>query len=191
MKEMWRDVFGWEGVYKVSNTGNIKSVDRIIRTKTGGRKIKGVNINTAYLRNGYRFFQACTPGKTKHIYVHRAVAEAFIQNGENKKFVNHKDGNKQNNEVANLEWCTASENCKHAHENGLTPRPPLYRGERHPLSKKIKVENYKTGAIRIFPCLREASKHYKLSQAAISRYCAGIRTAPDELRFSHVEEKNG
>ena len=63
--------------------------------------------------NGYCRVELCKNGKPKYIFAHRLVAEAFIPNPENKPYINHKDENKQNNSVANLEWCTAAENNKH------------------------------------------------------------------------------
>lgn len=70
-------------------------------------------------RCGYREVLLSENGKTKNYLVHRLIAETFIANPENKPFVNHKDGNKQNNSIENLEWCTRSENAKHSYKNGL------------------------------------------------------------------------
>lgn len=70
-------------------------------------------------KNGYMSVELWDGGKRKRVYVHRLVAETFIPNPEEKREVNHKDGNKQNNCVENLEWCTSGENKKHAYKKGL------------------------------------------------------------------------
>lgn len=105
--EIWRDVVGYEGKYKVSNKG---------RVKTFQRKIIRILIpkNEEYFSVDLSKF-----GKQKIILVHRLVAKAFIPNPENKPFVNHKDGNKLNNCVENLEWSTVAENTQHAYDTGL------------------------------------------------------------------------
>lgn len=105
--EIWRDIPGYEGLYKISNYGRIKSMyhDRVV---TGGT-----------YPNGYRFI-ALSKDHIKRTYlVHRLVAITFINNPDNLPVVNHIDGNKQNNAVNNLEWVTQSYNVKHAVKIGL------------------------------------------------------------------------
>ena len=97
MKEIWKDIKGYEGLYKVSNLGNVKSLKINANIKPSkGRKYIGVNL----YKNGVT--------KTKSI--HRLVAEHFIDNPNNKPCVNHIDCNRTNNKASNLEWCTYKEN---------------------------------------------------------------------------------
>lgn len=108
MEEEWRPVKGYEGLYEVSNMGRVKSLHRSqgIILKQG--------TSHGYMKVGLHKNGTCSTKK-----VHRLVATAFIRNPNNYEFVNHKDGNKKNNTVDNLEWCTRSYNMRHAYHNGL------------------------------------------------------------------------
>ena len=108
--EIWRDVIGYESIYQVSNLGRIKSFHR--------RHVKLLNLETDL--NGYTRCGLYKDGKTKHVFVHVLVAQAFIPNPEGKKQVNHISGDKADNRVENLEWLTPSENIVHAFDLGLS-----------------------------------------------------------------------
>lgn len=110
----WGYIPEWEGYYQASTNGAIRSVDRL----TASRPAKGKILKPSLQNSGYLIVGLCRGKKTKTILVHRAVALTFIPNPEGKKYVNHKDGNKLNNSVSNLEWCTFSENIQHSYDNG-------------------------------------------------------------------------
>ena len=106
MIEEWRSVIGYEGLYEVSNTGRVRSVDRFIVDSLGNRRFyKGKIISLELSNSGYYFVDLTYKTKRKHFYVHRLVAEAFILNVDGLPAVNHKDEDKTNNNVENLEWC--------------------------------------------------------------------------------------
>jgi len=113
--EKWKDIPNYENSYQVSDLGNIRSIDRI---SFDGRKIKGRSIKTSINQFGYVKFNVSTKDGQKQLRVHRCVLEAFNPIQE-KLIVNHIDGNKVNNKLENLEWCTDSENKLHAYTNGL------------------------------------------------------------------------
>lgn len=119
--EEWRDVVGFEGIYQVSNYGRVKSLPRVVRKggKTGEVLTKEMQLTPRQDQNGYTRVYLNENGRTRFMPVHRLVAKAFIPNPDNKPQVNHIDGNKSNNCVSNLEWCTNSENQKHAYRIGL------------------------------------------------------------------------
>ena len=122
MKEIFKDIENYEGLYKVSNLGNVKT----LRKRKGNTKLLSPND----IGNGYLRVSLYKNGNQKNIFVHRLVAKAFIANPENKPEVNHKDLNPKNNNLDNLEWVTRRENTIHfrKHHNFSV-------GETHGMSK--------------------------------------------------------
>lgn len=111
MKEEWRDIKDYEGLYQISNFGNVKSLnykhsqkERILRNNPSS--------------NGYINVRLFKDGEFKRFWVHRLVALAFLSNPNNYPCINHIDSNKQNNNVNNLEWCSYSYNIKYGYDNG-------------------------------------------------------------------------
>ena len=121
--EQWVDIKSYEGLYQVSNYGRIKSLERTIispRYNKKGRHYCERILKTVGNSQGYHHVQLFDQfGNFKSCKVHRLVAEAFLENPFDKPQINHKDGNKSNNRVDNLEWCTNGENGKHAWDMGL------------------------------------------------------------------------
>lgn len=130
--EVWKDVVGWEEFYQVSNFGRVKAKERInyydlnlgrgVQPKKISEKIRKPKLNK---HTGYLMVGLNGRGKSQNVTIHSMVAKAFIENytsnGAGKgKCTNHKDGNKLNNILSNLEVITAKENIKHMFENGLT-----------------------------------------------------------------------
>lgn len=128
--EMWADIPGYEGWYQVSTWGVVRSVDRTIFYEDGRiQKHRGKTMSTSSKgKNKYAVVGLCKNRKTRFEYVHRLVAMTFIPNTENKREVNHKDGNKRNNRLTNLEWTSSSENKRHAVAAGVLFNPRPKRG---------------------------------------------------------------
>lgn len=115
-KEYWKPVVGYEGLYEVSNLGKVKSLDKY---DSIGRFIKGKILKVSDNGVGYMFICLSKGNKRQCKYVHRMVAEAFLPNPNNLPQVNHKDENKLNNCVENLEWCTNEYNINYGSRNSI------------------------------------------------------------------------
>ena len=111
--EEWKPVVGYEGLYEVSNKGNVRSIDREVNQSNGSiGHYKGKMLKGEYDKQGYKRYRLSKNSKSKKIFAHQLVAIAFIPNPypERYKFVNHKDETHNNNCVENLEWCDAKYN---------------------------------------------------------------------------------
>lgn len=158
--------------YEVSSLGRVRSLDRVIVDKRGvKKKLKGRVLKPGKIERdngkGYYLFVQITSGVSS--LVHRLVAEAFLENSENKPEVNHKDGDKTNNRLDNLEWATHQENCDHASQIGLASGGSL-PGESNPYSTLTET---KVRALRRLFATGEFSKAhlarlFKVSHGAIS-----------------------
>ena len=132
--EEWKDIFGYEGYYQISNFGRVKRLQRMKNSNWGKGIISHVfpeKILCIDYSIGYSRVKLTKESFKKAYLVHRIVAEHFIDNIEKKLFVNHIDGNKINNNFINLEWVSAKENTEHAYKTGLM-------GWR---SKKLKIDD--------------------------------------------------
>lgn len=109
--EDWKDIKGYEGLYQISNYGNVRSLDRLRKTHANGvAKIKGKKLKKVVANTGYYVVNLRKNNASNVVNIHRLVAEAFIENKGNKKCVHHKDENKLNNNVHNLMWVTHKQN---------------------------------------------------------------------------------
>lgn len=113
-EEIWKDIPNYENYYQVSNLGNVRSLDRFYN----GRNLKGKMLKLSPNVYGYLRFTAKKDNTTKTLHVHRIVMLTFNPISEEKQ-VNHIDGDKTNNRLENLEWCSDSENKIHAYKTGL------------------------------------------------------------------------
>lgn len=117
--EIFKDIKGYEGLYAIGTLGHVKALSKQMFNHTGYWNKPEKILNPAKDSKGYLRVAIWKNGKQHTYKVHRLVADAFIPNPENKPQVNHIDGNKQNNNVENLEWCTNQENQIHSWKSGL------------------------------------------------------------------------
>lgn len=179
MLTIWMDIEGYESLYQVSDKGEVRSYDRKVNARNGNTAIrKGRLLAQVTKSNGYKAVSLTRDVNDKvQALVHRLVADAFIVNSEDKTQVNHKDGDKTNNCVTNLEWVTPKENTDHAFRTGLRKlarnkslnNKPLtsksgYRGVyRYKKTNKWTVEFRKKGVkyfLGIFECKHDAASMY-------------------------------
>ncbi len=137
MEEIWKPIKGYEELYHVSNKGNVKSFDKIeifynSKKKINIHRFRKGRILLKRVRRGYNTLALYKDTKGKYFKVSRLVTSAFLENTKNKPYVNHKDGNKLNDVLENLEWCTPSENAIHAFATGLSVSK---KGENTSMSK--------------------------------------------------------
>lgn len=164
--EEWLPIKGYERRYEVSNLGNVRSIGKRFRRRGAIVLMPALNGN-CYLTIGLT-----KSGKSKTFSIARLVAEHFIGNPTNKPQVNHINGIKTDNRVENLEWCTSSENNKHAHRTGLRDT----HGEGHPSAK---LNNYKVFRIRLIKeiqptlKLKFLAKMFSVTRASINNVHLG------------------
>lgn len=125
MNEIWKDVERYEGSYQVSNCGRVRSLDRAVRNGLDSKRpVKGQMLKLWIGRSGYYVANLWSGNQMVHEYIHRLVLQAFAGSSSDGHECNHRDGNKANNHIENLEWVTSSENKRHARRNGLASRAP-------------------------------------------------------------------
>lgn len=173
MKEIWKDINGYEGLYQVSNLGNVRSIDRVVLS--GGRKkpLRGVILKQTIGSHNYNTVVLSVNGNVKTKTVHRLVAIAFIPNNENKPEVNHKKGDRRDNRACRLEWVTPKENSAHAKH--VLDAPSYREGARNIRS----IETIQISAdgfiLNVYESRAEAAKEHNVPVRRISEAIIGKR----------------
>jgi hypothetical protein len=185
MQEIWKNIKGFEGLYQISNLGRVKSLKRVVnyckesksRTKkhTVDEKIK----KGTQKGNGYLHLSLYKNNIGYNRYIHRLVAEAFLPNPNNYKTVNHKNLNKKDNRVENLEWCSYLDNNMHARENICFKS-----------GKKLKIEATKlnTNEKEIITDLLQWCKENKHDRASIYRVLSGRYSQHHGYKFKYLAD---
>lgn len=182
----WKEIKGFEGYYEVSDIGTVRSVDRVVYDiKARARKLRGKElklceaIDNTRNTEGYYVVNLRKNGTSNVRFVHRLVAEAFIPNPNNLPTINHKNGNKHDNTVSNLEWATFSENNTHALLNNL----------RHPRSNWV-VQISEGSIVGTFKSVSEASRRTGVCRSAISHCINHLTQTAGGYRWYKIEECN-
>ena len=181
--EVWKQVVDFEGLYEVSNKGRVMSVDRDIPTSTGKVRHKiGVVLNQFITNKGYPYVMVNKDYKQHLKTVHRLVAQAFIPNPNNYPVVNHKDKDKTNNCVENLEWCTSSYNNTYNSVN--KKRAQKLKGK--PSKKRIPVIDLNTGVV--YSSRREVNEKLHIRWNHIKSMCEGRLDEVNGVRLRNYME---
>lgn len=175
MKEIWKDIKDFEN-YKISNLGKIKRKKH--KRFDRNQILREREVKVTYPKNNlYPYVTLCKDGKKHNKNLHRLLAETFIPNPENKPCVNHIDGNKQNNNLNNLEWCTYSHNNKEAYRIGLT------RGTAKTTLQFDKNGNF----IKEWFSTRKAEQELNVANGKISCCCIGKRKTAGGFIWKYKE----
>lgn len=162
MEEVWKQIKGFEGYYEVSNFGNVRSIDRYVYQQGREQLYKGVQISPYKINSGYLCVRLSKGNKKKGYLVHRLVAEAFIQNPQSLPQINHKDENKHNNNIENLEWCTLSYNASY----GTLPQK-----KKEKFGHRVCQYDNRGSFLRTFTSSREAERETNIRHSEILDCC--------------------
>lgn len=168
--ETWKPVFGFENCYEISSLGNLRNI-------RNGKALNGQDVRSGYVVN-----ILCDNNRRKTVRRHRLVAEAFIPNPENKREVNHKNGNKLDNTVENLEWATHRENTDHAWLTGLT---------KVPAPKERAVSQYYDGKwLATYRSIKVAAEISRIDDSGILQCCKGNRRSAGGYEWNYGGKDN-
>ncbi len=182
--EYWKNIEGYEN-YQVSNLGRIKSLSKEINHGNYIEFSPEKLISTGVQTSGYNRCVLSLNGRKKYLLVHRLVAAAFLENTENKKEVNHKNGIRTDNRIENLEWVTTSENHIHAFRVLSKKHPKHQKGKIGELCAHAKKVYCPTLQIS-FPSLKIACEQMGISKTSLSEACLGKINHIRGLTFKYI-----
>lgn len=192
--EEWRTIEGTNGNYEVSSTGKVRSNNYLGHGKTQ-------ELKQHYDKKGYLRVRVFAGDERITLKAHRAVAKAFIDNPKNLPEVNHINGIKDDNRVENLEWCSSSDNVKHAYTIGLkenvrkhakklgkTLGKEILAKEREKRKTPIKAIEISTGKVYMFSSQADAAIHTHAAQPNINKVLKGTRMSTNGYKFEYVNK---
>lgn len=178
MEEVWKDIPGYVGKYQVSTFGRVRSLSRMVT----GKGLKLRSLSGRILRQSTKaHYNTVHLGHKNSKKVHRLIAITFIPNVNNYPQVNHIDGNKKNNHVTNLEWCTQSQNQKHAYLLGL--QKPFSIGKK---GRPIIVFDMEGNELKRYNKIKECAEDMGLRVNSIRRVLVGRRNHYHKFKFKYL-----
>lgn len=188
---MWKDINGYEGIYQISNLGNVVSLDRISTKRDRWGKIidyhlKSKIIKTSHNNKGYSIIHLYKNKKSKTFLLHRLVAEAFIPNPKGLLEINHKDENKDNNCVDNLEWCTRKQNNNY----GIQSKDGRRSTSKFRM-KKVCQYDHNRNLINVFDGIRLAEEKTGIANQNICKCCQGKVEKAGGYVWKYYEDDSG
>lgn len=196
MKEVWKDVKGFEDYYQVSNTGRVRSKDRQVK-RGNGRGIcflKSKILKPQLNNKGYLRIEFKVDGTATRYFIHRLVAETFVPIKGGNDIVNHLDSNPLNNRADNLEWTTYKGNIHHAIKKGRFDKSfaltlDKFKADRESKQTPVIGTHIKTGKKVYFPTLHEAGRRFNGDVASICNCCQGKRMTAQGYRWEYAEKQ--
>ena len=180
-EEEWRDIEGYKGLYQISSYGRVKSLERMKRNSRGYHKIPERILKPYVSGHGYLQVQLYKEGNRKPYHVHRLVATAFLENTKGYTEVNHKDENKQNNHMDNLEWCS------HSYNNSYNDKGKK-AGKK--ISKPVYSVNKESGLITYWESAKVAGRILGIDSSHITKCCKGKMKSIGGFYWMYAEEEN-
>lgn len=193
MEEVWATIPGSEGNYLVSNQGNVYAVSRLLMRKNGVVYYRsGCTIKPQPNSQGYLRVRLTLNGEKRDVFVHRLVAEAFVENTSNGDCVNHKDFNPKNNAADNLEWVSHLENVRYSLDRGRYKRTSSWREHlKSTLAKRMGTpvigRNIDTGEEVYFQTLNDV-RTAGFQPSCVCNCCKGVRAAHKGFAWRYAEE---
>ena len=193
MEEIWRDIPEFEGYYEISNLGRVKTkarnIKKFLKYNYHNQPIKE-RIIKQRLTQGYPSVSLWKDRKLYNKTLHRLLAKAFIPNPNNYPVVNHIDGNKLNNSLDNLEWCTHQHNTNEAYRLGLNniskKQIEQIRKLGYKSGKKVAQMDLEGNIIKIYNSGRQASLELGISQGNISLCCNGKKEKTNGYKWKYI-----
>lgn len=167
MKEIWKDIPDYECLYQASNFGRIRSLNRIDNCN---KPRIGKILKFFKSKNGYFQVWLSKNGKAHIFLVHKLIAKTFLENPHNYLYINHIDGNKSNNNVDNLEWCTQSHNVNESYRLGLQKKQ---YGKDNCHSKKINQYDLNNNFIKTWNSFMDIERYYGFNHSNLQKVCVG------------------
>lgn len=180
--EEWRDVVGYEGLYKVSNLGRVKMLERKVLANKSIKTIKEHLIKQIKSPKGYLFVDLWTKNKNKRVGVHICVLMSFCPTNNSSLECNHINENRDDNRIENLEWLTHKENLNYGnrtqkHKQALLNHPKM--------SKGVILCDKKGNVIKEYPSMREVIRELHIGGKTLKDCCDGIREYKNGLTFKY------
>lgn len=179
--EIWKDITGYEGLYQVSNLGRVRSLTRkvsVIGKKNSRVFIGKIKKDVREKKNGYLVVSLFRNGKSKRFFIHRVVANAFLSNPNDLPQVNHKDEDKTNNKVSNLEWCDAKYNTNYGSciEKRIAPQ-----------RKRISQYTINGTYVQSFASMADVERMFGFNHSAICMCCKDFTKTTYGYKWKYAE----
>lgn len=190
MKEIWKDIEGYVGLYQVSNLGRVKSLERICWNGQGYYKLKERILKHHNDRLGYARVTLCKEGICIGCSINREVARAFIENKNNYPCTNHKDENPRNNHVDNLEWCTYKYNNNYGTARERSVQNTDYKAIGKAKEKPVAQYTLAGSLIKYWDRALDIQKVLGYENSAIAKCCNNRQASAHGFMWRYVKDRN-